>query len=178
MGRKLTEDVMYMAVLTARAVAKRLVRIQKLSSLYHEEVEMMRADTVKTTVNALWRRYRQFKKHSKTEPSFVEWLESCVHFEETFSNANGLATRRRWSIQYLNFLVRKELTFADDPGNLWFLDAVEVAINAKHRDPDWIIVVETEVREAIPRYRLKEGAAIRFTKRARPAAEEEGNSTS
>ena len=53
----MTEDVILVAVLTARAVAKRLVRIQKLNSLYREEVETMRTDTVKTTVNALWRRY-------------------------------------------------------------------------------------------------------------------------
>jgi hypothetical protein len=167
-----------MVVLTARAVAERLVRIKKLSSLYREEVEIMRADTVKTTVNALWRRYREFKKRSETDPSFVEWLVSCEHFEDTFWKSNGVATRRRWSIQYLNFLVRKELTFADDPESLWLFDAVEVAINARHRDPDWIIVIETEDREAIPRYRLKEGAAIRFEKRERPAPEEEGDSTS
>lgn len=94
-----------MAVLSARAVAKRLVRIQKLSSLYHEEVDTMRADTVKTTVNALWRRYREYKRRTKTEPTFVEWLVKSKHFESTFWKSNGLATRRRWAIQYLNFLV-------------------------------------------------------------------------
>ena len=167
-----------MAVLSARAVAKRLVRIQKLSSLYHEEVDTMRADTVKTTVNALWRRYREYKRRTKTEPTFVEWLVKSKHFESTFWKSNGLATRRRWAIQYLNFLVRKELTLADDPQNLWLFDAIEDAINAKHNDPDWIIGIETVTRKAIPRYRLKEGSAISFVRLQRPAPDEEGDSTS
>ncbi len=167
-----------MAVLSARAVAKRLVRIQKLSSLYHEEVDTMRADTVKTTVNALWRRYREYKRRTKTEPTFVEWLVKSKHFENTFWKSNGLATRRRWAIQYLNFLVRKELTLADDPQNLWLFDAIEDAINAKHNDPDWIIGIETVPRKAIPRYRLKEGSAISFVRLQRPAPDEEGDSTS
>lgn len=167
-----------MAVLSARAVAKRLVRIQKLSSLYHEEVDTMRADTVKTTVNALWRRYREYKRRTKTEPTLVEWLVKSKHFESTFWKSNGLATRRRWAIQYLNFLVRKELTLADDPQNLWLFDAIEDAINAKHNDPDWIIGIETVPRKAIPRYRLKEGSAISFVRLQRPAPDEEGDSTS
>ena len=105
----MTEDVILVAVLTARAVAKRLVRIQKLNSLYREEVETMRTDTVKTTVNALWRRYGEFKRRTQTEPSFVDWLVASKHFERTFWKTNGIATRRRWSIQYLNFLTRKAI---------------------------------------------------------------------
>ena len=174
----MTEDVILVAVLTARAVAKRLVRIQKLNSLYREEVETMRTDTVKTTVNALWRRYGEFKRRTQTEPSFVDWLVASKHFERTFWKTNGIATRRRWSIQYLNFLTRKELTFADDPENLWLFDAVEAAINAKHNDPDWLVVIETVTRKAIPRYRLKEGSAIIFVRFLRPAPEEEGVSPS
>ena len=174
----MTEDVIYMAVLTARTVAKRLVRIQKQSSLYREEVEGMRADTVKTTVNALWRRYGEFKKRTQTEPSFVDWRVARKHFERTFWKSNGIATRRRWSIQYLNFLTRKELTFADDPENLWLFDAVEAAINAKHNDPDWLIVIEIVPRKAIARYNLKEGAAISFVRFRRPAPDEEGDSSS
>ena len=147
----MTEDVILVAVLTARAVAKRLVRIQKLNSLYREEVETMRTDTVKTTVNALWRRYGEFKRRTQTEPSFVDWLVASKHFERTF---------------------------ADDPENLWLFDAVEAAINAKHNDPDWLIVIETVTRKAIPRYRLKEGSAISFVRFRRPAPEEEGDSPS
>ena len=162
-----------MAVLTARAIAKRLVRIQKLNSLYHEEVETMRADAVKTTVNALWRRYGEFKRRTKTNPSFVNWLVRQKHLEQTFWRSNGQPTRRRWAIQYFNFLTRKELTLADDPSNTWVFEALEAAINAKHNDPDYIIVVDAVPRKAIPRYRLKEGTSFLFRKVDRPKDEPE-----
>lgn len=162
-----------MAVLTARAIAKRLVRIQKLRSLYYEEVEAMRADAVKTTVDALWRRYGDFKRRTKTNPSFVDWLVKQKHLERTFWSSNGQATRRRWAIQYFDFLNRKELTLADDPSNLWMFEALEGAINAKHDDPDYVIVVDAVPRKAIPRYRLKEGVSFMFRKIDRPEEEPE-----
>src|SRR5690606_6769548 len=111
----LTEDVMHMAVMTARSVAERLVKIQKLSSLYHQEVEGLRKDAVKTTVNTLWRRYKQHQKREESMP-FLDWLVSKEHLERTFwhlTTGTGLPTRRRWAIGYFRFLDRKELTLAD-----------------------------------------------------------------
>jgi hypothetical protein len=160
----MTEDVIQVTVLNARTVANRLVRIQKLKSLYEEEVAMMRADAVKTTVTALWRRFNEFKKRTKTSPSFVDWLVEHAHLEETFSKANSLPTRRRWAIQYFNFLTRKELTLADDPDNMWMYDALEVAINAKHDEPNWIIAIEGVHRDALPQSGVKEGASFKFGK--------------
>ncbi len=157
-----------MAVLTARAVAERLVRIKKLSSLYHEEVAQMRIDAVTTTVNALWRRYVVYKRRSQTNPTFIDWLADKKHFEETYWPSTSLPARRRWAFQYFNFLTRKEITLGDDPSNNWMFGALERAINAKHDDPNWVVVVEAVPRNAIPRYQVKEGTSFTFSLRLRP----------
>lgn len=164
-----------MAVITVRSVARRLVNIQHLSSLYHQAVVEMRNEAVKTTVNTLWRRYKQHQKREDPR-SFVEWLVAKQHLEATFwhvTTGTALATRRRWAIGYYKFLTRKELTLADDPENLWVFDALESAINAKHDEPDWIIVVEAVERGAIERYRLKAGVSFMFGKVERPVDRED-----
>lgn len=170
-----------MAVMTARPIARRLVNIQHLTSLYHHAVEELRRDAVKTTVNALWRRYMEHQKKGEEPRSFIDWLVWKEHFEATFwhrTTGAGPATRRRWAIGYLKFLTRKELTLADDPYNLWVFDALEEALNAKNDDPDWVITVETVERDAMPRYRLKAGSALMFIKTERSvegvSEEEEG----
>lgn|GEM_PF-5355733 len=164
-----------MAVMTARPIARRLVNIQHLSSLYHQAVEEMRRDAVNTTVNTLWNRYRQHQKREEPR-SFVDWLVSKEHLENTFWHATtgtGLPTRRRWAIGYFKFLTRKELTLADDPSNLWMFDALEAKINSKHQDPNWVIVVETVQRDGIPRYNLQPGVSFMFGKVERPKQDTE-----
>jgi len=169
-----------MAVGAARGIATRLVKIQKLSSLYHQEVAEFRVDAIKATAGNLWRRYNEEKRRvlrrEEKMPPFLDWLVSVKQMERTFWHVKGgmsLPTRRKWAIGYYKFLTRKELTLADDPSNLWVFDALETALNAKHNDPDWIIVVETVTREAIPRYRLDEGVSFMFGKIERPAPEVE-----
>ncbi|HWT40509.1 MAG TPA: hypothetical protein VN081_04575 [Dongiaceae bacterium] len=162
--------------MTAREVARELVNIQHLTSLYLQAVANMRAKAVKTLVDNLWRRYRAHQKREDAR-SFVEWLVWKQHFEETFwhvGSGTGQATRRRWAFGYFNFFIRKELTLADDPNNLWMFDALERALNDKAGDPDWLITVETVNRDAIPRYQLKAGVAFMFGKVEREDNLEEG----
>jgi hypothetical protein len=164
-----------MAVMTARSIARRLVNISHLSSLYHQAVEDMRRDAVNTTVNTLWNRYRSHQKREEPR-SFVDWLVEKQHLENTFwhrTTGTGVATRRRWAFGYFRFLTRKELTLADDPSNLWMFDALEAKINSKHDDLDWVIVVETVNRDGIPRYRLQPGVSFMFGKVERKADEPE-----
>lgn len=167
-----------MAVMTARSIARRLVNVQYLSSLYHQAVEELRRDTVKTTVDTLWRRYKTHQTKYREEPrSFVEWLVWKEHLENTFwhvTTGSSLPTRRGWAIRYHRFLTRKELTLADDPDNLWVFDALQDAINAKHDDPEWLVTVEAVEREGIPRYHLPPGVSFAFGKveREEPSMED------
>jgi hypothetical protein len=156
-----------MAVLSARGVAQRLVKIQKLSSLYLQEVEELRKDAIRTTVDNLYRRWRQYMKNGG-ELSFLEWLVELKHFEDTFLKRNGVPLKRKWAFGYFNFLTRKELTLADDTDNLWMFEALEDAINAKHNDTEWVVQVETVIRDGIYSYRLKDGVAFMFGKVERP----------
>lgn len=163
-----------MAVLSARSVAEELVLIQHLSSAYQQAVDNLRRNAIKTTVNALWRRYRDHQKREEPR-SFIEWLAWKEHFESTFwhvTTGTGLATRRRWAIRYLSFLTRKELTLADDPHNVWILGAFEQAVREKQDDAKLELTIESVPREGIERYRLKPGDALRFL--AFPRTEEVG----
>lgn len=164
-----------MAVLSARSVAEELVLIQHLSSAYHQAVENLRRKAIKTTVDTLWRRYKQHQKREEPR-SFIEWLGWKGNFESTYWYVNtegtGLPTRRRWAIRYLSFLTRKELTLADDPYNIWIFEALEQAIVQKQDDPSLQLIIESVPREGIERYRLKPGDALRFL--AFPRTEEVG----
>jgi hypothetical protein len=156
-----------MAVLSARSVAVRLVKIQKLSSLYHQEVLEMRRDAVKTTVDALWRRYRAHQKKGEEWRTFVDWLSIRIHLENTFwhrGTGASLATRRDWALRYFAFLTRKELTLADDPTNRWVIDALEEAINVKAHDEEYSIVVQTSIRHENKSQGIRGGVSFSFVR--------------
>jgi len=167
-----------MAVGAARSIATRLQKIRRLSSLYHDEVTEFRADAVKATADNLWRRYTQDcrRRRRLEEPvlSYLDWLVSMAHMERTFWHKNGgmsLSVRRRWAIDYYNFLTRKELTFADDPENVWVIDALKRALNDRNDNPDWMIDVETVTLRAIGKHVKKDGVSFIFVKVYRPASE-------
>ena len=165
---------MFMAVMAARSVAERLVKIQKLSSLYHQEVEGLRRDAIKTTVNALWRRYRQQLRQGENL-YFLDWLADRERLEHTFragTGGHGIIARRKWAIAYYKFLTRKELTFADDVENTWMFEALEEAINAKHDDPNWVIYVEAEVLPELVGAKQLSGSSFMFGKVERPTPDE------
>jgi hypothetical protein len=167
-----------MAVGAARGIAMRLRKIQRLESLYHEEVEELRADAIKATADNLWRRYSQecsrAKKREELVLSYLDWLVTMEHMEQTFrhdSRGMSLPVRRGWAIRYYNFLTHKQLTLADDPSNLWVIDALQRAINDRNSDPDWIVVVETVIRKSIQPRLKEEGVSFMFVKVQRPAPE-------
>ena len=152
-----------MAVMSARFVAQRLLNVRRLSGLYHDAVEELRRDAVRTTVNALWRRYKQHQKLEEPR-SFVEWLVSKQHFEATFWQGSHIGTRRRWAFRYYALLTRKELTLADDPDNLWVFDALQRALDNKNLDPNWEITVEAVTREGVESHAVLPGVAFMFGK--------------
>ena len=160
-----------MAVMAARNVAKRLVSIQRLGALYHQAVEELRHDAVKTTVGTLYNRYKDWCKREGEDKSFAEWLILKKDLEATFNFANGHPTRRRWAFGYFSFLTRKELTLADDRSNLWIFDALEEAINVRHDDPKYVVIVEVVQLDGFPRYNLKPGASLRFLEAERKSLE-------
>jgi hypothetical protein len=167
-----------MAVGAARVIATRRRKIKRLKSLYREEVEEFRADAIKATADNLWRRYKQECRRAalRKEPilSYLDWLVSMEHMEQTFrhdSRGMSLSVRRKWSVGYFNFLTHEELTLADDPSNVWVIDALQRAINDRIIDPDWYVVVETAIRKAIKPWLKEEGVSFMFVKVLRPTQE-------
>jgi hypothetical protein len=167
-----------MVALSARGIAKRIIKIRMISKLYHDGVAELRADAVKATADNLWRRYSQecsrAKKREEPVMTYLDWLVSMEHMEQTFRHDNrgmSLSVRRMWSISYFNFLTQKDLTLADDPNNLWVIDALQRAINDRIIDPDWYVVVETVTREAIRPHVRKDGVSFMFVKVQRPTQE-------
>lgn len=169
-----------MAKVTAREVAQRLVDIQRVRGLYLHLVTSLRDEAIKSTAEALVRRYHAHQKRQQKlypdmpEQPFHLWLAHKVDLEHTFwhrGTGASLPVRRRWAIQYYEFLTRKELTFDDDPMNLWVAPALEAELNRRAQYPDCMIVAEVKSYPAIPSRKVKEGNSFHFSLKKREGAE-------
>jgi len=114
-----------------RSYATRIRQIRSLRVTADELMQDNREIVPKQFVTNLWSRYRKDTKDQKVRQTFAEWLDG-KRTEDTYTwKGHQFSTRQMWSSRVVKEALRPEHNPVGKISVDWFIQQIEVLINAK-----------------------------------------------